>query len=223
MHSQAFPAFEPRLKPSLSLSLLLTSDATQEYTEGLLKYVTTMVCVAYKGKPIIGVIHKPFRSTKLSTNHSSADYETYWAWAGVATSKSLQNLIGKRKKDPSQSNSLSITVSRSHSGTVKSLSENLFRGKSTKVISAGGSGFKSIELIKGSADIYLHNSLIKKWDICAPNAIINSISDRVSANFTTLKGEPIKYTDETVQNRDGLLATVGIDHQKIIEDLKNII
>lgn len=188
-----------------------------------MKYVTTMVCVAYKGKPIIGVIHKPFRNTKLSTNHSSIDFETYWAWDGVASSKSLQNLIGKRRKDASQSNNLNVIVSRSHTGTVKSLSDNLFKGKNTKVISAGGSGYKSIELIKGSADIYLHNSLIKKWDLCAPNAIINSISDRVTANFTTLKGEPIKYTDENVKNHDGLLATVGLDHTKIVEDLRNII
>lgn len=50
-------------------------------TENLLEYVTTMVCIAVKGVPVIGIIHKPF-----------VPKQTYWAWAFHGSSKNLQNL-----------------------------------------------------------------------------------------------------------------------------------
>jgi hypothetical protein len=49
-------------------------------TENQLQYVTTMVCVAVKGNPIIGVIHKPF----------DARPQTFWAWKGNGASHNLK-------------------------------------------------------------------------------------------------------------------------------------
>jgi inositol monophosphatase 3 len=45
--------------------------------ENLLEYVTTMVCIAVKGEPVVGVIHKPFEK------------KTYWAWVGQGMAEEL--------------------------------------------------------------------------------------------------------------------------------------
>lgn len=48
-------------------------DATKEYIENLTVYTTVMIGIAVKGKPVIGVIRKPFKDS------------TYWGinWQGV--------------------------------------------------------------------------------------------------------------------------------------------
>ena len=182
-------------------------DATKEYSEGLTEYVTTMVCVARNGEPIIGVIHKPFSS------------ETYWSFA----SKHLMsnNIMSALKSRNTSNDSFRTIVSRSHSGDVLNVIQTSLKDdfKNIKVIPAAGSGFKTIELIEGRADAYIHTTRIKKWDICAPNAIINSITN---AKMTTILGQKIQYNFEDKETNDfGLLATINVNHEKLVLLLKD--
>ncbi|XP_018427835.1 PREDICTED: inositol monophosphatase 3 [Nanorana parkeri] len=175
-------------------------DATHEYTENLVNYVTTMVCVAVDGKPVIGVIHKPFTH--------------YTAWAMVEGGSNVKRRESYNKKSPS------IIVSRSHSGKVKEVTLQTF-GNQTKIISAGGSGYKVLSLLdvtgnekQETADVYIHVTYIKKWDICAGNAILNALGGQM----TNLKGENIIYTGHD-GNEGGLLASIGVDHNALVEKL----
>lgn len=87
-------------------------------------YVTTMVCVSVKGRPVIGVIHNPFTHT------------TTWAWEGKLLSENLAKV--KREESGTVKNPV-IIVSRSHSGAVIDLAKEML-GEGVKTISAGGAG-----------------------------------------------------------------------------------
>ncbi|XP_023254030.1 inositol monophosphatase 3 [Seriola lalandi dorsalis] len=179
-------------------------DATQEYTENLVKYVTTMVCVALDGKPVIGVIHQPFTE--------------FTAWAFVGQGSNMRPRSSYSVSPPS------VIVSRSHSGKVKNYIHDAF-GNSTTITEAGGAGYKVLSLLDmpahemGSidqADVYVHITFIKKWDICAGAALLNALG----GHMTTLKGQDIDYSGPPL-NKGGLVASVGVDHKAILERLPN--
>ncbi|KAK9737596.1 Inositol monophosphatase family [Popillia japonica] len=138
-------------------------DATQEYTERLTNYVTTMVCVAVKGEPVIGVIHKPFSK------------ETYWAWVENGKSSSLINSMPEKKEQTK------FIISRSHSGKIRELIKQNFVDFS--VMEAGGAGYKVLEVVKGNADVYIHSTVIKKWDVCAGNAILRGLGGKMTTLY----------------------------------------
>lgn len=187
-------------------------DATQEYTENLTEYVTTMACVAVNGVATIGIIHEPFTG------------ETFWAWKDYGLSDSLEDIIlGYAEKPVRNSSKIRFIVSRSHAGDIQR-EVNKYYKKDYDMVSAGGSGYKIIQLIKGHADAYVHKTAIKKWDICAPNALINSISrGSINSAMTDLEGNTINYNDDgDVWNKKGILASVRINHDKLLKSLSNL-
>ena len=114
----------------------------QEYTENLLQYVTTMVCVSVRGRPTAGVIHKPFEDL------------TAWGWdKGGRTEANFVSKVVKADfernggRTPELAKSRLI-VSRSHAGAVHNVTEKVF-GSGAKVTPAGGAGYKSWEVVKG--------------------------------------------------------------------------
>lgn len=64
-------------------------------------------------------------------------------------------------------------------------------------------------------DAYLHVTEIKKWDICAGNAIINALGGKM----TTLSNEVLNYSSAETVNTKGILATME-KHEFYLEKLK---
>lgn len=149
-------------------------DATIEYSEYLTDYVSVMLCVAIKGEPQIGIIHKPFTKS---------------------TVKSFLENEPEREIEPPFGNR--IIISRSHGEWFPEFIKKQHIFVNMSVTSAGGSGYKAMEILNDKADVYLHVSKIKKWDICAPNAIIKNKGGK----FLTRNGQKIRYdTEDPVLN-----------------------
>ncbi|TKR92436.1 hypothetical protein L596_007089 [Steinernema carpocapsae] len=180
-------------------------DATQEFTEGLLEYVTVMTCVTLDGKPIFGAIYRPFQN------------ETVFGLVGWGAVKADGQVI---KYDTSPANK-KIVVSRSHAGKVEELAKIAFPGEYV-VEPTGGSGYKSLRLANHSAELYMHTTKIKKWDTCAGDAIIRSLG----GSMLDLDGRPIDYSpDLDVVNKRGLIAAISNPYSyyvKVKDHLKSI-
>lgn len=193
-------------------------DATQEYTEGkedLLKFVTVMVCVAVKGKPIAGVIHQPYDAEGKSEKGGV----TKWAWVGHDSSLSLTKAVEPHSSNKNTDN-VRVIVSRSHAGDVATVAEDAFKksGQTVEPIVAAGAGYKVLQVVEGRADLYLHTTAIKKWDICAGDAILRA----TGGQMTTRKGEEIDYSFKgSPKNEDGIIAAAKTaDHDKYLDKLK---
>ena len=148
------------------------------------------------------MIHKPFAT--------EGSEKLFWAWKNRGRSENLHGAGASR------GDSLKIIVSRSHPGDVESVARTAFADRTVVVIPAGGAGFKAVEVLTGRASVYLHTTKIKKWDLCAPNGLLNAVGGRLS----TLDGTEVDYkaptTTEDVVNQGGVIAAVA-DHAHHVE------
>ncbi|CAL1272035.1 unnamed protein product [Larinioides sclopetarius] len=173
-------------------------DPEHEYFNNFLEYVTTAICVAVKGKPIIGIIHQPFENF------------TKWGWVDHGLSNDPYP-VASEPVDVSRP--LSIILSTVGATHVKVMAR-LALGVHFDAFAVNGAGYKIIQLTEERADGYLHVNGIKKWKICAGDAIIKA----AGGVMTTMHGKEIDYGDPSrFINDRGIIASIVNPH--LFEDL----
>eukprot|EP01084_Bolivina_argentea_P138475 243766_1 len=141
-------------------------DGTKEFTEGIKSAVTTLIGIAWKGRPIAGIIGRPFTS------------EVVWGVVGLgAFGFNNADQLSSRIKNKDKLRT--ICTSRSH--FKPSMKAYVSACKPTGFVRSGGSGGKSLMVIEGIADAYVFPSRgTKKWDTCAPEAVLLSLGGKLT-------------------------------------------
>lgn len=84
----------------------------------------------------------------------------------------------------------------------------------------GSVGVKIGLIIERQCDLYVHLSpRTKQWDTCAPEVILREAGGRL----TDLFGSPLGYNQLDVQNRNGIVATNGVAHERVISGLASLL
>jgi 3'(2'), 5'-bisphosphate nucleotidase len=84
----------------------------------------------------------------------------------------------------------------------------------------GSVGLKVGQIARQLADIYIHPSPgCKEWDICAPEAVLRAAGGQI----TDCWGNPLEYNKRDVRAHNGVIASNGVIHNRIIETVSHIV
>lgn len=187
-------------------------DATAEFVLGNKQSTATLVGIALKQRAFGGVIHQPFEGT-------SGKGRTLWALCGFACgddNEIKEKNIEHAKILAKRSESVLVTT-RTHTSQITE--DAIAKLAMDKTLRVGGAGYKVLLLLDGTADVYCYPTPgTKKWDTCAPEAILNFLGGKM----TDKDGAEIDYSNtEDVQNKNGIFAAVTTEmHDKYMAKFK---
>jgi len=77
-----------------------------------------------------------------------------------------------------------------------------------------GGSLKIVEVAKGNATLFLcpATSTMHLWDLCAPQLILEEAGGRITDRY----GKPFNYAQQETVNRNGIIASNGVDHDGIV-------
>ena len=180
-------------------------DGTKEFIARNGEF-SIMVGMAIGGSPVLGVVMQP--ATGL----------LYAGARGMgATLLENDERISLTVSETSQINQMVLVSSRSHRQQMVDKMRKTMRINSERV--SGSVGLKVGLIIRQLADLYIHPSPgCKEWDLCAPLALLEASGGRM----TDCWGNPLRFNKRDVRAHNGLIASNGLRHEEIVENVARI-
>jgi 3'(2'), 5'-bisphosphate nucleotidase len=178
-------------------------DGTNGFIDGNGDFAV-QIGLAQDGQCVLGVVYQPLTDV------------LYHAVLGQGTWIIRPDLKPERAAVSNQ-NELSLmrlAASRSHRSPRMDKVVKAFKVK--EETRRGSVGIKVGLIVEQQCDLYVHLSpRTKQWDTCAPEIILTEAGGRL----TDLFGGPLQYNSPEVQNRNGIIASNGVAHDRIVETL----
>lgn len=160
--------------------------------------------LAIAGRSALGVVYQPLPDVM------------YFAASGAGAWIERRGAQRERARvsDESEIARMRLAASRSHRSPRM---DKVVRALDVKEeVRRGSVGVKVGLIVERKCDLYIHLSpRTKQWDTCAPEAILSEAGGR----FTDIFGRAFRYNTADIQNRNGLVATNGAAHERIIRQL----
>jgi len=182
-------------------------DGTNGFIDGNGDFAV-QIGLAEEGQCVVGVVYQPLTGV------------LYRAVIGLGTFIERPEYATERGSVSPQKSipAMRLAASRSHRSPRMNrvVSELGFKEE----VRRGSVGIKVGLIVEKQCDVYIHLSpRTKQWDTCAPQLILTE----AGGELTDLFGEPLSYNVAEVQNRNGLVASNGVSHEMIIDELSPLL
>jgi 3'-phosphoadenosine 5'-phosphosulfate (PAPS) 3'-phosphatase len=213
------PAQDPRLKGGAERGggqvcvWVDPLDGTKEFTQERFEFVSVLVGVTLRGRPVAGVIAEPYYryyfpgpdGAAPATSPAGDPSRVLWGCALPGVGAHVLGEPGWRAGRGGAGRGVVITSrSRTAGRTLEALERLQARGVATAALQAGGAGHKMARVIDGAADVWLMPIAgTSKWDTCAGEAVLAAAGGAVA----DAAGGALRYDpDGSMLNSEGVIA-----------------
>lgn len=176
-------------------------DGTREFVNKNGEFAV-MIGLAEQGRATVGVITAP------AWGRAFVGIVGEGAWEVAADGTRTPIHVSRR----AALEGASVLVSRSRTPPQLAALATALGGRPP--VALGSSGLKAVLVATGDHDVYVQPGRAgMRWDACASDALVRA----AGGELTELGGGSVDYANPDITNRNGLLATNGLLHRRIVE------